>query len=81
MESISPNKHDQPEAEFDKDRQDEFLLDAIGDIKVDQCEHTPDLWQKIDHIDDGDQIVNVYKCKCGKTVEEIFALSDTRVSE
>ena len=81
MESISPNTRNKPKTEFDKDRQDEFLSDAIGDIKADQCEHTPDLWHQIDHIDDGDQIINVYKCKCGKTVEEIFALSGTRVSE
>ena len=81
MESISPNTRNKPKTEFDKDRQDEFLSDAIGDIKADQCEHTPDLLDHIGWDCRGDEVIHICRCACGKTVTEIFRHSVTEVSE
>ena len=81
MESVSPTKHEQQKADFERDRQEEFLMDAIGDIKNQECEHTPDLLEYLGTDDKGDQIHQIYQCKCGKRVTEIFTSDGIEVSE
>jgi hypothetical protein len=71
-------------SDFDaeRDRQDEFLLDALGGIPEEEvCFHTPDKLDLIDSEYRGDEIVHIYKCNCGKTVTETFKHWDTKVSE
>ena len=67
--------------EFKRDRQEEFLLDALQRIEGEQgCEHTPDTLNLIDTEYQGDMIIHHFECKCGKNIEEIFTLSETKVS-
>ena len=67
--------------EFKKDRQEDCLLDALQRIEGEEgCEHTPDTLNLIDTDDQGDMIIHHFECKCGKNIEEIFTLSETKVS-
>ena len=67
--------------EFKRDRQEEFLLDALQRIEGEEgCEHTPDTLNLIDTEYQGDMIIHHFECKCGKSIEEIFTLSETKVS-
>jgi len=60
--------------EFKKDRQEEFLLEALQRIEGEErCEHT------IDTEYQDDMIIQHFECKCGKSIEEIFTLSETKV--
>lgn len=45
----------------------------------DVCMHTPDLLHFITWDSSNDKIVHIYKCNCGKTIEEIFTHCDTKV--
>ena len=66
---------------FKTDRQEECLLDALQRIEgEDGCEHTPDNLNLIDTEYQGDRIIHRFECKCGKNIEEIFTLSETKVS-
>ena len=68
--------------EFKRDRQEESLLDALQRIEGEEgCEHTPDTLNLIDTEDQGDRIIHHFECKCGKNIEEIFTLSETKVSK
>ncbi len=67
--------------EFKKDRQEECLLDALQRIEgEEECEHTPDTLNLIDTEYQDDMIIHHFECKCGKSIEEIFTLSETKVS-
>jgi len=67
--------------ELEKDRQEEFLIDALQGIQNQQgCEHTHDMRNLMDTDSLGDTIIHHFECKCGKSVEEIFTLSKTRIS-
>jgi len=89
MKLNKPKIHDQPtreipeqlKTELDKDRHGERLLEAIGGIQKEECLHTPDLLEYINTEDKGDRIHQVYQCRCGKEVTEIFTLFGTKVSE
>jgi hypothetical protein len=89
MKLNKPKIHDQPKTEvpeklrteLDKDRQEERLLDTIGDIQQEECLHTPDLLEYIDTEDKGDLMHQIYQCKCGKKVTEVFTLCGSKVSE
>jgi hypothetical protein len=66
--------------EFKRDRQEEFLLDGLQRIEGEEgCEHTPDALNLIgtEYQDDG--VIYHFECKCGKSIEEIFTLSETKV--
>ena len=67
--------------EFKRNRQEEFLLDALQRIEGEErCEHMPDTLNLIDTEYQGDMIIHHFECKCGKSIEEIFTLSETKVS-
>jgi hypothetical protein len=64
-----------------EDRQEECLLDALQPIEgEDGCEHTPDNLNLIDTEYQDDMIIHHFECKCGKSIEEIFTLTETKVS-
>ena len=84
MRSEQNNIQNNPENGFDefkKDRQEECLLDALQRIEgEEECEHTPDTLNLIDTEYQDDMIIHHFECKCGKSIEEIFTLSETKVS-
>ena len=67
--------------EFKKDRQEDCLLGAQQPIEREEgCEHTPDNLNLIDTEYQSDMIIHHFECKCGKIIEEIFTLTETKVS-
>lgn len=67
--------------EFKKDRQETCLLDALQRIEGEEgCEHAPDTLNLIDTEYQDAMIIHHFECKCGKNIEEIFTLSETKVS-
>ena len=47
----------------------------------DKCEHTPDCLNLVDWEFTGNQVIQILRCNCGKTVTEVYRLSDTKVSD
>jgi len=78
------NIQNNPENRFDEfktDMQEECLLDALQRIEgEDGCEHTSDNLNLIDTEYQDDMIIHHFECKCGKSIDEIFTLSETKVS-
>ena len=70
------------EAERKKDRNEEFLFDALIGIEEEEtCEHMPDMLIPMDIDYLGDTIIHRFNCKCGKIIHEIFRLSEVKVSD
>jgi len=84
MRSEQNNIQNNPENGFDKfkkDRDEEYLLDSLQRMEGEEgCEHTPDTLNLIDTEYQGDMIIHHFECECGKSIEEIFTLSETKVS-
>ena len=67
--------------EFIKERQEIYLMDALEGIgQIDVCEHTPDKLTWLDTDYQGNRIIQHFRCKCGKSVKDIYALLETKVS-
>ena len=76
MRSEQNNIQNNPE-----DRQEKCLLDALQRIEgEDGCEHTSDNLNLIDTEYQDDMIIHHFECKCGKSIDEIFTLTETKVS-
>ena len=84
MRSEQNNIQNNPENRFDefkRDRQEDCLLDALQPIeREERCDHTPDNLNLIDTEYQDDMIIHHFECKCGKSIEEIFTLTETKVS-
>ena len=49
--------------------------------KIHECLHTPDQWDYLTKIQEGDEIVQSHRCRCGKTVYEKFTYSETIIED
>ena len=68
--------------EFENDRKEQLLMDALQGLKeADSCRHTPDSSDLIDWDYKGDEVMCLFRCRCGKTVTEVFKYFDTRISD
>jgi len=66
---------------FEKERQQEFLLDELQSIQEeDLCLHEPFQLDLMGCEYNGDEIIHIFQCKCGKEVTEFFRLSKREVS-
>ena len=66
---------------FKKERQEQFLMDSLEGVEEeDFCEHTPDKLDLLDTDYQGDKIIQHFRCRCGKSVKEIYTLRETKVS-
>ncbi len=67
--------------DYEKDRNQEFLLDEMQGINADVlCLHEPFQLDLMNCEYNGDVIVHIFQCKCGKKVTEFFRLSKREVS-
>ncbi len=54
-------------------RMDDFLMDTLEGVEtLDECLHTPDLLIYMGAKETNEGIVNLYKCTCGKQIEELY---------
>jgi len=68
----------------EEDRNTEFLMEALeGETHPgeESCFHTPDLLVHINSEYDDDVITEVFKCRCGKKVEDVYTHSHTNLGE
>jgi hypothetical protein len=57
----------------------DYLGDSLGGIDMETCDHT---MEKLRHLGTdylGDVIVIHFQCDCGRSVDEIFTISETKV--
>ena len=77
-EKIENQKDD---IDINKERQQEFLLDDLQSIQEeDLCLHEPFQLDLMGCEYNGDEIIHIFQCKCGKEVTEFFRLSKREVS-
>ena len=64
-------------------RQQVSSLDALENplerLAVETCNHTMDKLKHIGTDYQGDTVVIHFECECGKSVDEIFMISETKV--
>ena len=65
------NIQNNPENRFDELKKDS---------QEESCEHMPDTLNLIDTEYQSDMIIHHFECECGKSIEEIFMLTETKVS-
>jgi hypothetical protein len=66
--------------DFEKEREQKFLLDELQSIQeVELCLHEPFQLDLMGCDYNGDKIIHIFQCKCGKKVTEFFSLLERRV--
>ena len=53
--------------------------DIYACSEIQECLHTPDQWDYLDETQNGDEIVLMHQCQCGKKVYERFTYSETLI--
>ncbi len=67
--------------DFKSERSQELLIDELQGIpKEDLCFHEPHQTDLVNWEQNGDEIIQIFQCECGKEVTELFRLSERKVS-
>lgn len=55
------------------------LRDSLQGISIERCDHTMEKLRHLGTDYQGDVVIIHFQCDCGKTVDEIFTISETKV--
>jgi hypothetical protein len=61
------------EIDPEKDKQEEYLMDALGHEQ--ECVHEPHQLNHLGSDEGGEEIAHYYQCECGKEIKDLFRLS------